>query len=99
MLTQLKISRPRFAAGAGPTQLQLTGHEQPVAAQFRSNVLILWTKIIFTLFLRQCSYDLPYPLLSDRSFMMETMLLFLCSFVALLVLVYLVYALLNAEKF
>ncbi|MGH8814425.1 MAG: potassium-transporting ATPase subunit F [Advenella sp.] len=31
--------------------------------------------------------------------MMETMLLFLCSFVALLVLVYLVYALLNAEKF
>ncbi|MGX9936017.1 potassium-transporting ATPase subunit F [Advenella kashmirensis] len=27
------------------------------------------------------------------------MLLFLCSFVALLVLVYLVYALLNAEKF
>jgi len=31
--------------------------------------------------------------------MMETMLLFLCLFVALLVLVYLVYALLNAEKF
>ncbi|WP_081489317.1 potassium-transporting ATPase subunit F [Advenella kashmirensis] len=30
---------------------------------------------------------------------METMLLFLCSFVAVLVLAYLVYALLNAEKF